>query len=77
MSERQLERRFLARVGVTPRSWATLRRFERAVALAAATPDAPLTNVALDAGYYDQSHFIRDVRRRAGQRPTTLFRRAR
>ena len=76
LGERQLERRFLARVGVTPKAWATLRRFERAVTLARALPTTPLTNVALDAGYYDQSHFIRDVRRRAGQPPSRLFRRA-
>lgn len=75
LGERQLERRFLARVGVTPKAWATLRRFERAVALARATPGTRLTNVALDAGYYNQSHFIRDVRRRAGQPPSALFRR--
>ena len=75
VSERQLERRFSARVGVTPKSWATLRRFERALALAASAPDAPLTSVALDAGYYDQSHFIRDVQRRAGQPPGALLRR--
>lgn len=73
MSERQLERRFLARVGVTPKAWATLRRFERAVALAATAPS--LTSVALDAGYYDQSHFIRDFRRRAGRPPGALLRR--
>jgi AraC-like DNA-binding protein len=67
MSERQLERRFLAQVGVTPKRFATLHRFERAIALAATAPS--LTTAAVEAGYYDQSHFIRDCQRFAGAAP--------
>lgn len=72
MSERQLERRFLDHVGSTPRRYASLRRFERAVALIGS--GAPLGRVALDAGYYDQSHFIREVRRFSGMTPGDLRR---
>lgn len=67
ISERQLERRFLARVGITPKRFASLRRFEQAVALARASES--LTETALAVGYYDQSHFIRDFRRFAGATP--------
>jgi methylphosphotriester-DNA--protein-cysteine methyltransferase len=70
-SERQLERRFLARVGVTPKRFAILRRFERALARVANAPS--LSAAALDAGYYDQSHFIRDCRRFAGVAPGELL----
>lgn len=72
LSERQLERRFLQRVGITPKRFATLLRFERALALARTAPS--LTAAALDAGYYDQSHFIRDFRRFAGIAPGELLR---
>lgn len=73
ISERQLERRFLERVGLTPKRYAALRRFERAVAIA---KDAPsLTDAALGAGYYDQSHFIREFRRFTGSAPGELLRR--
>lgn len=75
LSERQLERRFVARVGVTPKRFATLRRFERAVALAQTAPS--LTAAGVDAGYYDQSHFIRDFRRFVGSSPRDYFARAR
>ena len=75
VSERQLERRFLARIGVTPKRFATLRRFERAVARATAAPS--LTAAALDAGYYDQSHFIREFRRFVGASPREHFGRSR
>jgi AraC-like DNA-binding protein len=70
MSERQLERRFLDRVGNTPKRYASLRRFERAAALVGS--GAPLGQIALDAGYYDQSHFIREVRRFSGMTPGEL-----
>lgn len=71
MSERQLERRFLARVGVTPKRFATLRRFERAVALLGKAPS--LGAAAVAAGYYDQSHFIRDFRRFTGGPPREVL----
>ena len=66
-SERQFERRFAARVGLTPKRFARLRRFEHAVALARSTPS--FSAVAQAAGYYDQSHFIRDFRGFVGVAP--------
>ncbi len=75
LGERQLERRFLARVGVTPKRFASLRRFERVSALARRAPT--LTDAALEAGYYDQSHFIREFRRFVGVSPGKFFRAAR
>jgi methylphosphotriester-DNA--protein-cysteine methyltransferase len=71
LSERQFERRFLAQVGVTPKRFAMLRRFERVAEQAKTAPS--LTAAALEAGYYDQSHFIRDFRRFAGAAPREFF----
>jgi len=71
LSERQLERRFLTRVGVTPRRYASLRRFDRAVALAQSS--ATLADAALAAGYADQSHFNREFRRYAGGAPSEVL----
>ena len=75
LSERQLERRFLSRVGITPKRFATLRRFERALELARRAPS--LSHLALDSGYYDQSHFIREFRGFAGMAPSALLGRLR
>jgi AraC-like DNA-binding protein len=75
VSERQLERRFLGAVGITPKRFAVLRRFEHAVTLLEKSETAAsLANVAVDAGYYDQSHFIRDFRRAAGGPPGRFLR---
>jgi methylphosphotriester-DNA--protein-cysteine methyltransferase len=60
-------------VGVTPKRYASLARFERALQLARGA--ASLTHAALDAGYYDQSHFIRDFTRFAGGPPGQFLRR--
>jgi AraC-like DNA-binding protein len=75
VSERQLERRFLARVGITPKRFASLRRFERALALSASADS--LGRLAQDAGYYDQSHFIREFRSYTGEAPSKLLARPR
>lgn len=70
LSERQLERRFRARVGVTPKLFASLARFQRAVTLAQGT--STLAQVAAAAGYFDQSHLSRDFRRFGGSAPVRL-----
>jgi AraC-like DNA-binding protein len=67
LSERQLERRFLLRVGMMPKRFARLARFQRAVSLLDSTP--ALAAVAQHAGYYDQSHFVREFRAFAGTPP--------
>lgn len=71
LSERHLERRFLAQVGVTPKRYASLRRFERAATRLTST-EAPLGQLALETGYYDQSHFTRELRRFTGMTPGQL-----
>ena len=71
LGERQLERRFLHAVGLSPRRYASLLRFERAVVLARTAPS--LTRVALEAGYADQSHFIRAFKGFAGAAPGQLL----
>jgi len=86
VSERQLERRFRNRIGIGPKPFARLARFERAVAAAVALPASgartavndpstvpSLAAIAQRAGYYDQSHLARDVRQFAGVTPGQLF----
>jgi AraC-like DNA-binding protein len=69
VSTRTLERRFRRHVGVGPK-W-VLRRYRLHAALeqldAAGDPD--WSRFALDLGYYDQAHFLRDFRAVAGRSP--------
>ncbi len=68
LSPRQLQRRFLAEVGVGPKHLARITRFARAVELVSWT-DQPLTSVAYAEGYADQSHFTREFKQLAGLSP--------
>jgi AraC-like DNA-binding protein len=67
VSERQLHRLFVHRLGLRPTEYAQLARFARAVPLISTS--GPLVNVALEAGYFDQAHFCRDFRALAGMTP--------
>jgi AraC-like DNA-binding protein len=60
---RQLERRFLADVGMTPKTFARIARLQTALAQIAA--GASLADAAHACGYYDQPHMTRDFTRLA------------
>ena len=64
----RLAEQFRRQVGVTPKHYARIHRFRRALALLAA-PSARLAEVAVTTGYYDQSHMNADFRRMAGLTP--------
>jgi len=64
LSERQLRRRSLAAFGYGPKTLQRIMRFRRAVALA--RRGVPFADVAVHAGYADQSHLAREVKELAG-----------
>ena len=70
MSAKRFIERFKVEVGTTPKRYCRIRRFQRAVTLADRGPAVDWTRVALDCGYFDQSHFIHDFRSFAGLTPT-------
>jgi AraC-like DNA-binding protein len=65
ISERQLERRFRAALGLSPKMFQRLTRLQGTLA-AAVDGHAAGAELALQAGYYDQSHLGRDLRQLAG-----------
>ncbi|MFT3917497.1 MAG: helix-turn-helix domain-containing protein [Anaeromyxobacteraceae bacterium] len=66
---------FQAVVGATPHQYLVRARLRRAATLLARTPDRPVTEVALEAGFSDLSNFVRTFGRAAGASPGA-FRRA-
>src|SRR5580700_8275792 len=72
LSNRQLERRFLDTVGMTPKRFCRIRRFQR-VLQAMEEPCANWADAAVECGYYDQAHLIRDFRRFSGLTPACLL----
>jgi AraC-like DNA-binding protein len=67
LSLRQLERRFLADVGVTPKAFARVVRLQSALRRIAG--GQALVEVALACGYYDQPHMAHDFSRLAETSP--------
>jgi len=72
VSERHLRRVFRETVGVSPKAFARIARFHRA--LGAARNDARVgwAGIAAGAGYYDQAHLIAEFRAIAGVTPRGL-----
>src|SRR5690606_28493065 len=65
---------FKRRVGVTPKAFARLMRFWNALSRLEQGRYDSLAAVAMDCGYYDQSHFINDFQDFAGINPRTYLR---
>lgn len=65
------EKRFRRAVGCSPKQFASLARLRTAIDRY--RPGASLTELALDAGYYDQAHFNRALRAATGKAPREFF----
>jgi AraC-like DNA-binding protein len=68
-SHRHFVATFRRAVGLAPKLWSRVVRFGRALDRAARAPETPWVEIALDAGYSDQSHFQRDFAEVAGMTP--------
>jgi len=70
-SERRFSQVFREEVGFSPKVWCRIQRFQRAVKQLHAGADVPWTSLALDCGFYDQSHFANEFRAFSGVDVTT------
>jgi AraC-like DNA-binding protein len=73
VSERHLRRLFREAIGVSPKAFAKVTRFRRAVRAARAENHANWAAIAAEAGYYDQAHLIGEFRSIAGVTPRALL----
>jgi len=71
ISTRQFERRFRQAVGIPPKLFARMQRFQRAMRTFETT-GASWVEAALLCGYHDQAHLIRDFRAFSGKPPAAL-----
>ena len=70
LSAKRFIERFKTEVGLTPKRYCRIRRFQRAVTLVNRGRHIHWPEVALECGYFDQAHFIHDFRSFAGLTPT-------
>jgi len=74
VNSRKLDRTFNTRVGLSPKTLCRIVRFQQIFRLIERSENAAdWAQIALDCGYYDQSHFIKEFRTFAGKRPTAYF----
>lgn len=71
---RRLDRKFNTRVGLPPKMLCRIIRFQRVLRMLERSENGrDFVQVALDCGYYDQSHFIKEFKAFAGKSPTSYF----
>ncbi len=69
LSQRRFIQIFTAEVGMTPKLYGRVRRFQRARELVRRATEPDWAVLALDCGFFDQSHLIRDFEEFSGLSP--------
>jgi AraC-like DNA-binding protein len=69
ITARCLQKLFLQYAGVTPKLCSKIERFQQSLRLISKR-NTPLTSIAYDCGYFDQSHFIREFKSFTGITPS-------
>jgi AraC-like DNA-binding protein len=72
LSERQFERRFRHAVGISPKTYMRVKRFNEVLRHIRNGRYATLGDIAYALNFYDQSHLIRDIQAFSGTTPTAL-----
>lgn len=72
LSARRFTRLFTLQVGMTPKLYARIQRFQRVLEVMQGPAAHDWTTMAQDCGYFDQSHLIRECRSLSGFTPTEL-----
>ena len=69
----KLERLFYTEVGLSPKTFIRITRFQEVFKKIRQQGVKDLTGLAYEYGYYDQSHFIRDFQAFSGVNPRKFF----
>lgn len=73
LSSRRFIQIFKEAVGLTPKQFSRVRRFQEVLHLVEKGKPISWTNIALNCGYYDQAHFIHDFQDFCGLTPCTYL----
>ncbi|MEP7144355.1 MAG: AraC family transcriptional regulator [Ferruginibacter sp.] len=70
MSVRTFERHFIEQVGISPKLFCNITRFNHVLELKLKNPQMDWTSIALRCGYFDQMHLIKDFKKFSGNIPS-------
>ena len=73
VSDRQFQRKFKDTMGVAPKFFQKISRFQSVIKYLLINKHTDYLETALDNGYYDQSHFIKDFLEFTGEFPSAFL----
>lgn len=73
VKRRQLERKFLNQIGISPKQLSKVIRLQTALKMLLRQTPGSLTHIAYESEYYDQAHFIKDFREFTGISPKEFW----
>ncbi|WP_247237429.1 helix-turn-helix domain-containing protein [Telluribacter sp. SYSU D00476] len=73
LSRKQFYRKFVERMGVSPKFYSRIVQFDNAVKMKNAHPEKDWLSIALDLGYYDYQHLVRDFREFTHLTPSAFY----
>jgi AraC-like DNA-binding protein len=73
LSERHFIQLFAEQVGLTPKLFCRVQRFQNVLGRIARVQSIDWTQIALGCGYFDQAHFIHDFKAFSGISPSTYL----
>lgn len=72
ISARYIQKLFLDYIGITPKRFFNIRRFNKSLQLIRSSHTS-LTDIAYECGYYDQAHFIKEFKSFTGVTPSRFL----
>ncbi len=73
LSVSQFERRFVQQMGIMPKLFTRINRFYTAYEMKDKNPEVDWMSIALETGYYDYQHLVKDFKQFAGTTPYSLL----
>lgn len=73
LSHRQVDRKFRERVGMAPKLFLQMARFDKAFRMKNRFPQKDWLSIALHCGYYDYQHLVKDYKLFTGYTPKQFF----
>lgn len=73
LSHRQLDRIFLERIGLLPKQFLQMSRFDKVFRMKNRFPEKDWLTIAIHCGYYDYQHMSKDYKEFTGYTPVQFF----
>ncbi|HEY5822740.1 MAG TPA: helix-turn-helix domain-containing protein, partial [Cyclobacteriaceae bacterium] len=73
LSVKQFERNFEDQIGITPKLFARVTRFDKAYRMKQLYPEMDWLSVAVNCGYHDYQHLVRDYKDFTSHTPTGFY----